>query len=134
VQDWLVSGVARFALTLLAAAAVLSGCSNSPGQVTDHSGLVAGYVLSAPTCPVERVDQECPPRPVAGAEVIALDAGAVRASTVTDSTGAFQLALPDGRYLIKATNVGGYASTATQEVAVSDTPSHLTLIVDSGIR
>ena len=128
------SDVARFAAALLAAIALLlSGCTSPSGQVND-SGLVEGYVLTAPICPVERFDQECPPRPVAGAEVIALDAGAVRASTVTDSTGAFQLALPDGRYLIKATNVGGYASTATQEVAVSDTPSHLTLIVDSGIR
>lgn len=128
------SGVARFAVTLLAAAVVmLCGCTTSSGRV-EHSGLVTGYVLTAPVCPVERVDQECPPRPVSGAVVTALDGDAVRGSTTTDSTGAFRIALPDGRYLIRATNVGGYASTATQEVAVSDTPSHITLIVDSGIR
>ncbi|WP_247048785.1 carboxypeptidase-like regulatory domain-containing protein [Arthrobacter rhizosphaerae] len=77
--------------------------------------------------------RSCPPRPVPGAKVIALDGDAVRGSTITDTTGAFQLTLPD-RYLIRATNVGGYASTATQEVAISDTPNHVTLIVDSGIR
>jgi hypothetical protein len=134
VQDWLVSDVARFGSALLTAAALLlCGCTNPAGQVTDP-GVVAGYVLTAPVCPVERIDQECPPRPVSGAMVIALDGDAVRGSTVTDKTGAFQLTLPDGSYLIKATNVGGYASTATQEVAVSDTPSHITLVVDSGIR
>lgn len=128
------SGVARFAVTLLAAAVVmLCGCTTSSGRV-EHSGLVTGYVLTAPVCPVERVDQECPPRPVSGAVVAALDGDAVLASTITDSTGAFRLTLPHSRYLIKATNVGGYASTAIQEVAVSDTPSHITLIVDSGIR
>jgi hypothetical protein len=129
-----VRGVARFALMLLAASAVLlCGCTDPSGRV-EHSGLVEGYVLTAPVCPVERIDRECPPRPVSGATVSALDGDAVRGSTTTDSTGAFRLALPDGRYLIRATNVGGYASTATQEVAVSDTASHITLVVDSGIR
>lgn len=128
------STVARFAGTLLAAAALLlSGCTSPADQVND-SGLVEGYVLSSPVCPVERFAQECPPRSVPGAEVIALDGDAVRGSTITDTTGAFQLTLPYGRYLIRATNVGGYASTATQKVAVSDTPNHITLIVDSGIR
>lgn len=127
------SDVARFAVTLLAAALLLSGCISPAEQVSD-SGLVEGYVLSSPVCPVERFAQECPPRPVQGAEVIALDGDAVRGSTITDNTGAFQLTLPDGRYLIRATNVGGYASTATQEVDISDTPNHVTLIVDSGIR
>ena len=128
------SDVGRFAVTLLTASALLlTGCANQADQVTD-SGLVEGYVLTAPVCPVERFAQECPPRSVSGAEVIALDGDAVRGSTITDSTGAFQLALPEGRYVIQATNVGGYASTATQEVAVSGTPNHITLIVDSGIR
>jgi hypothetical protein len=48
--------------------------------------------------------------------------------------GAFSLTLPEGRYVIQATNVGGYASTASEPVVVSDTPVHITLIVDSGIR
>ncbi|WP_461163556.1 carboxypeptidase-like regulatory domain-containing protein [Arthrobacter sp. R4-81] len=128
------SDVARFAVTVLAATALLlSGCINQADQARD-SGLVEGYVLTAPVCPVERFDQECPARPVPGAEVVALDGGAVRASTITDNTGAFQLTVPGGRYVIRATNVDGYASTATQEVAVSDTPRHITLVVDSGIR
>ncbi|BAS08774.1 hypothetical protein AHiyo4_21960 [Arthrobacter sp. Hiyo4] len=36
--------------------------------------------------------------------------------------------------MIRATNVGGYASTATELVVISDSPVHITLVVDSGIR
>lgn len=99
-----------------------------------HSGVVTGFVLTAPVCPVERIGQECQPRPVSGAAVVALDGDAVRGSTHTDSTGAFHLTLPGGRYVIRATNVGGYASTATELVGISDRPVHITLVVDSGIR
>lgn len=127
--------VARFDLILLAAAALLlCGCTNESGQVTGHSGLVTGYVLTAPVCPVERVGQECPPRPVSGAAVVALAGDAVRGKTLTDTAGAFSLTLADGRYVIEASNVGGYASTASEHVVVSDKPVHITLIVDSGIR
>jgi hypothetical protein len=129
-----VSEVKRLVWALLAAVLWLCGCTSQTGPVTGHSGVVTGFVLTAPVCPVERIGQECPPRPVAGAAVVALDGEAVRGSTLTDSTGAFHLTLPRGRYVIRARNVGGYASTATQRVVISDTPVHITLVVDSGIR
>jgi hypothetical protein len=132
----LVNDVARFNLILLAAAALLllCGCINESGEATRHSGLVTGYVLTAPVCPVERVGQDCPPRPVSGAAVVALAGDAVRGSTLTDAAGAFNLTLADGWYIIKASNVGGYASAASKHVVISDKPVHITLIVDSGIR
>lgn len=127
--------VARFGPILLAAVILLlCGCTNESRQVTRHSRLVTGDVLTAPVCPVERVGQECPPRPVSGAAVVALRGDSVRASARTDTSGAFSLTLPDGRYVIRATNVGDYASTASESVVVSDNPVHITLIVDSGIR
>jgi hypothetical protein len=127
--------VTRFGLALLAAIILLlCACTNRSGQVTVHSGLVTGSVLTAPVCPVERVGQECPPRPVSRAAVVALEGDSVRGSTLTDTAGAFSLTLPDGRYVIRATNVGGYASTASESVVVSDNPVHITLTVDSGIR
>lgn len=129
-----VAGVKGFGCALLAAVLWLCGCASQGGPVTGHFGVVAGFVLTAPVCPVERIGQECPPRPVSGAAVVALDGDAVRGSTLTDSTGAFQLRLPDGRYVIRASNVGGYASTATEPVVISPTPVHITLVVDSGIR
>jgi hypothetical protein len=125
----------RFGLVWLSAAvALLGGCTNESGPVTGHSGLVAGYVLTAPVCPVERIGHDCPPRPVSGAAVVALQGDSVRTSTLTDTAGAFSLTLPDGPYVIRATNVGGYASTASEAVVVSGNPVHITLIVDSGIR
>ncbi len=130
----LVSEVKRFVLVLLAAVLSLCACAGPGGPDTGRTGVVTGFVLSAPACPVERVGQECPPRPVPGASVVALDGEAVRGSTLTDGAGAFHLTLPDGRYVIKASNVGGYVSTATEPVVISKTPVHITLVVDSGIR
>lgn len=113
---------------------LLTACTGYDGGVPGSTGLVSGHVLSSPSCPVERVGEECPPRPVAGAAVEALQEELVRGSTRTDREGAFRLTLPVGRYIIKATNVGGYGSTASEEVVVSADPVQITLIVDSGIR
>ncbi len=77
---------------------------------------------------------ECAPRPVSGASVVALAGDTVRGSTATDTAGAFSLTLPDGNYVIRATNAGGYASVASQDVVISERPVQITLIVDSGIR
>lgn len=129
-----VGDVKRFVWAVLAVALLLFGCAGQGGPASGHSGIVTGSVKAAPVCPVERIGQECPPRPVPGAEVVALDGDAVRGSTLTDSSGGFHLTLPDGRYVIRASNVGGYASTATEKVVISDTPVHITLVVDSGIR
>lgn len=124
----------RCVVAMLAAVLWLSGCAGLGDSDTGHTGVVTGVVLTAPVCPVERVGQECPPRPVAGAAVVALDGEAVRGSTQIDGTGAFRLTLPDGKYVIKASNVGGYVSTATETVVISETPVQITLVVDSGIR
>jgi hypothetical protein len=124
--------MARIELSALTVATLLlCGCS---GQPTGHSGVVTGYVLTAPVCPVERPGMECAPRPVSGAAVVALEGDAVRRSTTTDAAGAFSITLPDGGYVIRATNVGGYASTASADVVITDQPVHITLVVDSGIR
>jgi hypothetical protein len=131
----LVSDLARIELSALTVAALLlCGCSGDSGQPAAHYGTVAGHVLTAPVCPVERPGMECAPRPVSGASVVALAEDAVRSSTITDTAGAFSMTLPDGSYVIRATNAGGYASTASQDVVISDRPVQLTLIVDSGIR
>jgi len=91
-------------------------------------------VLAVPSCPVERVGQPCPPRPVPDAVVIAVVGDEQRGKTTSDQRGQFRLVLPPGRYTIRATNPGGYASTASEEVTVSTTTVQITLTVDSGIR
>jgi len=67
--------------------------------------------------------------------VVALSGRRQAASTRADARGRFEMTLPAGRYLIRATNVGGYRSTAEQAVTVSASdPATVTLIVDTGIR
>jgi hypothetical protein len=122
----------REAMVALAAVVVLTGC----GPVADGGSavVVTGQVLAGPSCPVERVGQPCPPRPVPDAVVIAVVGDEQRGETTSDQRGQFRLMLPPGRYTIRATNPGGYASTASEEVTVSTAPVQITLTVDSGIR
>ncbi|MEP7019837.1 MAG: carboxypeptidase-like regulatory domain-containing protein, partial [Pseudonocardiales bacterium] len=92
--------------------------------------------LSAPACPgPERVGRPCPPWPVHGAVVVAVIAEKTVASARTHADGTFLLSLPEGRYLIRATNAGGYAPTARTTVRVGVArPVSITLTVDSGMR
>jgi hypothetical protein len=120
----------------LAAAAVLllAGCGSSAPAATPK-GALAGRVLSAPSCPVERVGQPCPPRPVSGAAVVVLRSGRVVASTHADAGGHFHVAVAAGRCLVRATNTGGLATTAAKVVTVqAGQPVYVRLVVDSGIR
>ena len=119
-------------LAVLAAAVVLTAC----GPVADGGSavLVTGQVLSTPSCPVQRVGQPCPPRPVPDAVVVAVIGNVQRGETTSDQRGRFRLMLPPGRYTVRATNPGGYASPASEEVTVSTAPVQITLPVDSGIR
>ena len=121
-------------LGVLLLVATPSACSSSSAPAGRSPGAVLGTVVSAPSCPVERSDSPCPPRPVRGAVVDALAAGRIRASTHTDSSGRFRLALPFGSYLIRATNVGVLRTTAAHRVRVGRLPVSITLVVDSGIR
>ena len=119
----------------LAAVLLVTSCTSSRGQVVESvDGVVTGTVYSAPSCPVERADSPCPPRPVAGAEVVAAIGQRRRAATHSRSDGRFRLELSYGRYTLRATNVGPYASTTSKTVDVSAVPISIDLTVDSGIR
>ena len=124
-----------FASTAALIALVSASCSDSQGEAVDSvRGVVTGIVESAPTCPLERPNSPCPPRPVVGAEVAAYS-GKQQVKTIhTGSDGRFKVFLAYGHYTIRATNTGGYPTTATKDVDVSATPTSVTLTVDSGIR
>ena len=114
----------------------LTGCAQkAPGAPTPGgSGIVVtGTVTASPGCPgPQRVDSPCPNRPVAGAPVEFAANGAIVATTNTDDTGRFRIAVPPGVYEITARNVG-YFSRTTQTVSVTG-PMDLSLVVDSGMR
>ena len=119
---------------LVALVLVVSACSSA--ETAPHAdGTVAGRVYSAPSCPVERAGHPCPPRPVVGASVVALQARHVVASTHTGAGGRFQLSVDAGRYVIRATNTGGLATTAQKIVDVTAGATiRARLVVDSAIR
>jgi hypothetical protein len=125
---------ARMGGVLLAALA-LAACAS--GRTTSQtSGVVTGTVLSGPRCPGPEISSSpCPPGPVGGAAVVALRHGHIISSTRSDVRGGFGLTLPVGDYSIQATNIGGYRSTATHAVTVTESrPVTVTLVLDTGIR
>jgi len=120
---------------LLAVVLAVSACSSAGTAAHSGGGTVAGWVRSAPSCPVERAGHPCPPRPVVGGSVVALRARHVVASTHTGAGGRFQLSVEAGRYVIRATNTGGLATTAEKTVEVAPGATILVrLVVDGGIR
>src|SRR5439155_25145512 len=87
----------RVLIALLASTALL-GCAkteDAPAATATSGSGTSGSVVAGPTCPVERPDRPCPPRPVSGATVTANPGGK---STRTDAHGNFVLQLPVGTY------------------------------------
>lgn len=82
-----------------------------------------GYVIAGPTCPVERPDQPCPPRPVS-AHIQAQDSsGRDLAATDSDSSGRYQLPLPPGTYTLTATT-GSAPTRAANQPTSPPKPAH----------
>jgi hypothetical protein len=82
-----------------ASTTVSSATSSLPPPAPSGTGAY-GYVTAGPTCPVERPDQPCPPRPVI-AEVDARDtAGTLVAKGQSDAAGRYSLSLPAGSYTL----------------------------------
>lgn len=118
------------------AVAMSAGCAatstQAPGAAT---GTVRGQVVAAPACPVEQRATPCPARPVAGARIEVRNGSTLVTSAAASSSGSFELQLPAGSYVVKATNPGGYPSTVDQKVVVvAGSTQEITLVVDSGIR
>ncbi len=121
---------------LMSVAALLAGCGSLAAQpVSSPAATLAGQVLAAPSCPVERAESPCPPRPVPGATVEIRDATGLVSATSTDAAGRFSLVVPGGSYQVRATNAGGYRSTTEQQVqVVPGAAASVRLVVDSGLR
>jgi len=96
---------------------------------------VYGYVTAGPTCPVERPDQPCPPRPLA-AHIQAQDpAGHIVGVAESDSGGRYLLALPAGRYTVTASSGTTYPHCQPTPVTVGGgAPTRADISCDTGIR
>lgn len=99
-------------------------------------GILAGTVMASPTCPVERPDQPCPPRPVAAAHVEVFDRAEQLVTTIeADAQGRFVLGLSPGRYVLTASFGSVFPSCPPFTVQVP-TAGQATadILCDSGIR
>jgi hypothetical protein len=144
------SGRAAVVSVMAAACLLLAGCvggsasdqrtttaasaSVSPSQSSPITSGLYGFITAGPTCPVERVDQPCPPRAVS-AVVEARGAGGAVASTESDASGRYEFHLAQGRYVIV---VGGSATwprcPQTRVSVVADATTRVDISCDTGIR
>ena len=101
---------------------------------TSTSG-VRGTVTAGPTCPVERIDQPCPPGPVS-ATVEAVDgAGRVAGRGGTDGAGRYAIDLTPGPYTLRVTGTGLYPRCPDTDIVVGPgSPGTVDISCDTGIR
>jgi hypothetical protein len=134
-----VSGTAGTATSATGSGATTPGTTTSGTTTSGTQGTLAGDVVAAPTCPVEPVDDPCPPRAVPDREVqIHGENGAVVATVTTDSTGHFSVALTPGTYsVVVPGKPGQVAMRQVKDVKASVTAGQVTTVrveLDTGIR
>ena len=121
---------------------VLAACAGPMGvpspSVAPGTGLEIAAV-AGPTCPVETIppDPACAPRPVAGASIVILDAqGRTVATALLDAKGAAVVALPAGRYVLRAEAAEGLMGMPppTDVTVVDGALTPVVLSYDTGIR
>jgi hypothetical protein len=97
---------------------------------------VEGTVAASPTCPVERADQPCPPRPVETEVRLVRGDGTVAARARSGADGRWRVEVAPGRYRLEADYPAGPGRGCTPiEVTVEKgrfTPADVSC--DTGIR
>jgi hypothetical protein len=106
---------------------------------TGAQGTIAGEVVAGPTCPVEQVDNPCPPKPVPHREVtIAASGGGIVATATTDEAGRFSVQVAPGNYVVRVKagpGLLGISQVTSGEVTVrANETSILHIELDTGIR
>ena len=115
----------------------LVGTATPPVAIAQ--GTLHGTVVAGPTCPVERAEDPCPPKPVPGREVkIASPAGRVVATVTTDGQGHFQVVLAPGNYTVfvvgTAQALGSGRAGLVQATVRAGQTTAVTIALDTGIR
>ena len=97
---------------------------------------VAGIVLVGPTCPVQRVDDPCPDRPLAATLLVRDAAGRPVCTTASGGDGRFRAALPAGDYVLDPgpSNLRWPRGSATAVTVPGGRWVEAVVAFDSGIR
>ena len=108
--------------------------TSRPSWAPSGTGIY-GIVTAGPTCPVERVGQPCPPRPVGGEVEVRNVRGQTVASTHTDSLGRYSLSLKPGRYALAVLIGSVFPRCPSKAVAVTSAVLlRADISCDTGIR
>ncbi|HEY0491941.1 MAG TPA: hypothetical protein VGD57_00545 [Candidatus Dormibacteraeota bacterium] len=115
---------------------LLAACATKTPASTGSSG-AQGVVTVGPTCPVERVNSPCAPRPLAATVIISDGSGRIVTRIHSGSDGHFRVDLAPGTYSFTGDRANGAALPrpipATVNV-VAGSYTTVTVQYDSGIR
>jgi hypothetical protein len=127
-----------FVLSLSACTPGGTGGALQGTSTVTPQGTVNGLVVAGPTCPVERADQPCPPKPVPDRLVVIETAGgAVVARVTTDQNGQFTATLPPGTYDLKVppgSSLYPVQRTKSKVTVIAGQTVQVQVMLDSGIR
>jgi hypothetical protein len=121
-------------ILLFALALTLAACGTPAAQAGTG---IQGTVQAGPTCPVERVNSPCPPRPLAATVVVRDASGAEVTRFHSGADGRFKVDLAPGTYTLVGLNIGSGFLPRPIPTSVTVTPGSYTTInveYDSGIR
>lgn len=94
-----------------------------------------GLITAGPTCPVERPNQPCPPRPVTAEVDARTGDGRTAAATHSDGAGRYALTVAPGTYTLVVVTGSTYPRCPNTTVTVQGgTPTRHDISCDTGIR
>jgi hypothetical protein len=94
-----------------------------------------GRATAGPTCPVERIDHPCPPRPIRPTIQVLNADGRIAATTRTDAHGWYTVRLAPGEYVLHVATTSILPRCPDTPVSVgTPPPSRADIHCDTGIR
>lgn len=112
---------------------------SSGGGILPYNSGIKGTVMAGPTCPVERnpPDPACADKPVHTAVAVYRDTKPTTffAAVQSDASGAFQISLPPGKYVVTAGSEAGLPRcTLVPATVAADSYTSVAVECDTGIR
>jgi len=118
-------------------ALAIAACGTAGAPTSSPGSGIQGVVQSGPTCPVERINSPCPPRPLAATVVVRDAAGHEVARTNSGVDGHFKVDVAPGTYTVVGLNINSSMLPRPIPTTVTVTMgSYVSVNVeyDSGIR
>jgi len=126
----------RILASILVTLAV-AACGTPAASPTPSGSGIQGVVQAGPTCPVERINSPCPPRPLAATIVVRDASGREVARTHSGADGHFKVDVAPGTYTVVGLNIGSSMlprPIPTTATVTSGSYTAITVEYDSGIR